>query len=56
MGWRIDYMLVSKDHKDMIVDSKMHGLITGSDHCPISLDIDFSKLNSKSLTPKEAKV
>lgn len=40
-GWRIDYALVSDWAKDKIVDSKIHTDVYGSDHCPISLDIDL---------------
>lgn len=39
-GWRLDYFLVSDFAKDRIIDSKIHTDVMGSDHCPISLDID----------------
>lgn len=39
-GWRIDYFLMSEFAKDKIVDAKIHTDIMGSDHCPVSLDID----------------
>ena len=38
-GWRIDYFLTSDFAKDLIVDSKIHTDVLGSDHCPIELDI-----------------
>lgn len=41
VGWRIDYFVVSDYAKDRITDSKIHGEISGSDHCPIELDINF---------------
>ncbi len=37
VGWRIDYLYVSEDLKDKIVDAQIHDDIIGSDHCPISL-------------------
>ena len=40
-GWRIDYFLVSEQDKDLIIDSKIHTDIYGSDHWPIELDIDL---------------
>ena len=41
IGWRLDYFLVSDFDKDKIVASKIHSDILGSDHCPISLDINI---------------
>jgi exodeoxyribonuclease-3 len=38
-GWRIDYFFVSDDLKENITDAKILSHITGSDHCPISLEI-----------------
>lgn len=40
-GWRLDYFLVSEFAKNMIVDAKIHTNIMGSDHCPVSLEIEF---------------
>lgn len=40
-GWRIDYFLVSEFAKDRIIDAKIHTDVMGSDHCPISLEIDI---------------
>ena len=40
-GWRIDYFLMSEFAKDMIREAKIHTDIMGSDHCPVSLDIDI---------------
>ena len=39
VGWRIDYFCVSECLKDRLVDAKIHSEITGSDHCPVELDI-----------------
>ena len=39
-GWRIDYFLVSEELKDRLEDAKIHTEVTGSDHCPVELDID----------------
>ena len=40
-GWRIDYFIVSNSLQDRIRDSKILTDITGSDHCPVELDIEF---------------
>ncbi|XP_075268067.1 exodeoxyribonuclease-like [Opisthocomus hoazin] len=40
-GWRIDYFVVSKRIFDKVKSSEIHNEIYGSDHCPISLEIDL---------------
>ena len=40
-GWRLDYFLMSEFAKDKIVDAKIHTDVMGSDHCPVSLQIDI---------------
>ena len=40
-GWRIDYFLVSKELEDNIKDAAILDDVLGSDHCPVSLDIEF---------------
>ena len=39
-GWRIDYFIVSDRLRPKIKDAKIHSDIYGSDHCPVSLEID----------------
>lgn len=41
VGWRIDYFLLSEFAKDRIIDAKIHTDVLGSDHCPVSLEIDI---------------
>lgn len=41
VGWRIDYWLASSTIKGHIVDAKIHPDILGSDHCPVSIEIDL---------------
>jgi exodeoxyribonuclease-3 len=41
-GWRIDYFFVSDRLKSKVKSVKMHQDIPGSDHCPLSLVLDFS--------------
>ena len=38
-GWRIDYFVVSDCLRDRLTDAKIHTTITGSDHCPVELDL-----------------
>lgn len=40
-GWRIDYFLVSNRIADKIKEAKIHTNIMGSDHCPVSLEIEI---------------
>ena len=40
IGWRIDYVLISKILKDKVKTSKILSNYYGSDHCPICLEID----------------
>jgi exodeoxyribonuclease III len=40
VGWRIDYFIVSQRLEGKIKDAKIHMDITGSDHCPVELEID----------------
>lgn len=40
-GWRIDYFLVSEWAKGLIKDAEIHTDIFGSDHAPVSLQIDI---------------
>lgn len=40
-GWRIDYFLVSNRITDKIKEAKIHTDIMGSDHCPVSLEIEI---------------
>lgn len=40
-GWRLDYFLTSESIKDRIIDARIHTDVMGSDHCPVSLDIQI---------------
>lgn len=40
-GWRIDYFLLSDRWKDKITQASIHSSILGSDHCPVSLDLNI---------------
>ena len=46
IGWRIDYMLASKGAMQFMRQAKIHPKVMGSDHCPISLELDPSVLDS----------
>lgn len=41
-GWRIDYFLVSDWAADQIRESTIETKVLGSDHAPVTLDIDTS--------------
>ncbi len=40
-GWRIDYFLVSNRIADKVKVAEIHNEIFGSDHCPVSVEIDL---------------
>ena len=40
-GWRIDYFIVSERIKDKVKDVVIFDQVTGSDHCPVLLDIEL---------------
>jgi len=41
VGWRIDYFVISAELLPKVKSVEHHQDILGSDHCPISLDIDL---------------
>jgi exodeoxyribonuclease-3 len=41
IGWRIDYFITSNKIKDQIQEAFIYSETLGSDHCPVSLEIDF---------------
>ena len=40
VGWRIDYFWTNETFSDHIVDADIHDKIMGSDHCPVSVEIE----------------
>lgn len=41
VGWRIDYFFISKALKKNLKTAEIYENVTGSDHCPISIDLEF---------------
>jgi exodeoxyribonuclease-3 len=41
VGWRIDYFFVSKALKKNLKSAEIYESVTGSDHCPISIELEF---------------
>jgi exodeoxyribonuclease-3 len=41
VGWRIDYFFVSPDLMKHIKNASIHPNVFGSDHCPVSLEINL---------------
>jgi exodeoxyribonuclease-3 len=39
IGWRIDYLLLSKNLLDRLINAEIHNDIYGSDHCPVSISL-----------------
>lgn len=42
IGWRIDYFVVSEKLKDKLIAADIHNEDMGSDHCPVSLQMDLN--------------
>lgn len=40
-GWRLDYFYVNEEIKDKVKSAKILSDIYGSDHCPVTLELDF---------------
>ena len=40
-GWRIDYFMVSERIKDKVKSAEIHNDVFGSDHCPVSVELEF---------------
>ncbi len=43
IGWRLDYFLVTPDLMPKVRDVVIHDDVEGSDHCPVTLELDLSK-------------
>lgn len=41
VGWRIDYFLVSDRLAPMLRTAEIHPDVAGSDHCPVSIELDI---------------
>lgn len=41
VGWRIDYFGVDEKLRNKIIDATIYPNILGSDHCPVSIEIDL---------------
>ncbi len=44
VGWRIDYFLVSESLRPALVAAEIHGDVMGSDHCPVSIELDLDRI------------
>jgi exodeoxyribonuclease-3 len=45
VGWRIDYFFVSRDIMPRISSSFIENEVTGSDHCPVGIEMDQSPID-----------
>lgn len=41
IGWRIDYFFISQALKNKLTNASIYPEILGSDHCPISIELDL---------------
>ena len=47
VGWRIDYVLASPGAMRFVKSAAIHPQILGSDHCPVSVDVDAAIIKAK---------
>ena len=40
VGWRIDYFFISSSLKPRLKNAEIYERVTGSDHCPISIELE----------------
>jgi exodeoxyribonuclease-3 len=40
IGWRLDYVLASPAAMAFVKSASIHPDVLGSDHCPVSVDLD----------------
>ena len=40
-GWRLDYFYVNEEIKDNVKSAEILNDVFGSDHCPVTLELDF---------------
>ena len=52
-GWRIDYVMVSKDARSLIRAAECLPDYHGSDHCPVSVTMEFTEPEEEPKKPKE---
>jgi len=41
VGWRIDYVMISKSLLPFLKNARIHGDVFGSDHCPVSIELNI---------------
>lgn len=41
VGWRIDYIMISKSLQKLVSQAYIHDKVLGSDHCPVAIDINL---------------
>lgn len=44
VGWRIDYFFISSSLRPYLKSADIHDQVLGSDHCPISIELDFDTI------------
>jgi exodeoxyribonuclease-3 len=54
VGWRLDYAFVDEGLVPNVLNSEIHASVQGSDHCPISIELEppFAPLPIKPASPE----
>ena len=55
IGWRIDYFVVDEATVPLVLETGIHNEFLGSDHCPISLTLDWDAPKAVFVQTEEVK-
>lgn len=55
IGWRIDYFFVSDSLKSKLMSAEIYESVSGSDHCPISIELELEKAKESALQNPDKK-
>ena len=47
VGWHIDYILVLQSLRPQVVDAWIAAEVTGSDHCPLGIELNVPTLGTE---------
>ncbi|MBI1945072.1 MAG: exodeoxyribonuclease III [Deltaproteobacteria bacterium] len=53
-GWRIDYLVVSRDLEEKLIDAWIWPQIEGSDHCPVGAELEVASRAASPTAPDRA--
>lgn len=55
IGWRIDYFFISRDLESNLKSAEIYENVVGSDHCPISIELELEETKESALQNPDKK-